>query len=144
MIRASYQLDISSGSDEEPLGNIIFSNTVSTVVIENTYVDSWFLCMIQSLKGLKSGDVKSLEILEEPYSIDISMDGTEIVLSYMGESLKGEYDEFWQELERSAYAFVSQVISVGWGDNNETIKNLTGELKRLGCQIKNGVGVNLP
>ncbi len=127
-MNVSYQLDISDNMDDEPLGNLVFSDGSSKIVIVNTYIDSWMLSFIENIQ---SSNNPKIGILEEPNLVSINIEGKEISLFYEGQLVRGLYIDFWNSLVECVTSFVNQMDSIRWGEENETLRLLSLELDRI-------------
>ncbi len=132
MIKISFQIDLSDNNDKEPLGNILISDSLRSIVIEKTYVDAWLLNLIRDLKNLSSDENKKIDILEEPVPIDVILNEEKLNISYGEEKISGDYKSFFQNLVKTAWSFIEQMELMHWNLGNETISVLKKELIKLG------------
>jgi hypothetical protein len=94
----------------DPLGKFVLTDGQSWIVIDSTYLDSWLSSLISALNRLRSTDRVTVEISEEPDSIEIvvAADG-KLRLSYKNQNVSADS---LKELEVSLRAAVGSLLNV--------------------------------
>ena len=104
----------------DPLGNLIITNSQTTLSVESTYLDSWFDVLIDGFQGLQNNNKITLEIVEEPESITFAPVLEGFKISYGKQALFfSNLNVFHQSLLASAKDFLSQLKQ-----ERENISNL--------------------
>lgn len=63
-------IDQEDGIDEiDVLGDLLISDTISTIVLKDTFLDSWFGALIETNTKLRNADQVVVNVPEEPESI---------------------------------------------------------------------------
>jgi len=110
-MKISFKLDQDEGIDPtDPLGDI----RIGELLVESTYLDSWFDVLIDGYKSLKNRETVTLEIWEEPEVITFEPFAMEFKISYGTKELfLSDLDEFYQSLYAAAKDFLSQLEQEG-------------------------------
>lgn len=121
MFSISCSFDEESGVDiADPFGDIRFTDGRSTIIISNTYLDSWLEALINALKGIQSGAGFTVAIPEEPQPlhIDVNSDGV-IALRSGSEGVVAENARtFEHALLVACQSFVTRLSS-----HDEAVRN---------------------
>ncbi len=106
-----FTLDQTGGVDlNDPIGNIMITDGQTLLLIESTYLDSWFDVLMDGFKSLYKKNKITLEIVEEPEMITFEpvLDGFKI--SYRKQALFfRNLNDFYQSLLIAAKEFLFQL-----------------------------------
>ena len=106
----------------DPVGDIILTDGQTDLLVESTYLDSWFETLIDGLEGLQSGKKSKLEIVEEPGSIIFEPLTSGFKISYRGREIMIEnLANLIEELTTATQEFISKLNLQGEVSNKNTI-----------------------
>ncbi|WP_220814067.1 hypothetical protein [Pseudomonas paralcaligenes] len=130
MFKIEYLLDPSSPTDSEPLGDLKICDDQGEIRIENTYIDSWLLSLLQfSSLPTKEGSA-NISILEELEPISVEVRNGKIYFFHANALVSGELSEFSTEISRAAREFISLIKAKQWDSCNSTISILDDLLRK--------------
>lgn len=130
MFKIEYLLDSSDSADSEPLGDLRICDSQGEIRIENTYIDSWLLSLLQfSLLPTKKGSA-NISILEEPEPISVEVSNGRVYFCYASVLVSGQLPEFSTEIIRAAHEFISLIKAKQWDSSNGSISILDDLLRK--------------
>lgn len=130
MFKIEYVLDPSSPTDSEPLGDLKICDDQGEIRIENTYIDSWLLSLLQFSSLPTKKDSAKISILEEPEPIFVEVSNSNICFCYANALVSGQLSEFSTEIIRATHEFISLIKAKQWDSCNSTISILDDLLRK--------------
>lgn len=99
---------------EDPVGDILITNSENFIEERDTYIDSWLEVLIAALRSAERGQPADLDIWEEPEQLTVQIQDSGLKLSYRdGGVFIPSTDEFYRELRAAIYRFLDQVSNTG-------------------------------
>lgn len=110
---------------ENLLGDLSVSDADSTITVQSTYIDSWFVALIRGLRILQDGRSGSVEILEEPSPLVFELSEGKVWISYEHKRICAEsLHEFQRSLHQGICWLTEQIKGIPWKRRYEILSEI--------------------
>ena len=121
-----YELDYEDGVDPtDPLGRLVISDDSENILsLNETYIDVWLVALLRAVLDIKESESLNVEVLEEPYSLYIEENDSNIIIKYEKQSVKCDRNDMIIGIKNVSNDFIRELSKYEGFDKNEAIKLL--------------------
>lgn len=133
----NYKLDIKDGIEIENLvGEITILTENNSIVLHDTYIDSIFEALLEGVSQLRNKNKASIELIEEPGSIEFELIDNKIALSYQKKTLYLDSADFLKNLLITLDSFLKAIKNMSGEKDNKIISHLKMLKERISLESR--------
>lgn len=125
-MNVSYILDREDGVDPtDPLGDLEFVDQAGKkLVLKDTFVDTWLVALLKGLISSESLKIGSIEVLEEPYKIELYLQGENVTLALEDQLVESSVEGVVSAVRLASRKLVDELSEFEGFDKNMALKEL--------------------
>lgn len=121
----------SNKQNTELLGTIIISDTVNSITVDFTYLDTWIAELIENIQNIRNNKETIIEIVEEPDRL-IVVNTEKIFITYKQMSVTASsFSEFISALNKAVLDFYKKTENIIISEKNEYMNIIKEYIKTI-------------
>lgn len=114
---------------DDPLGSITITDPDGARINQDaTYLDSWFQALLQGVRSLEAGEEESIEMVEEPDPLELSVEGPRLRLKHDQSTVDLDMIVAIEEIRKQAQRFLLLMQTLDDWESNPTLREIEREL----------------